>query len=120
MIQVYWDESGSHNSDNLVVAGYLAPSENWANFSEEWKKYLEISGIPYFRTKDFRNGRSRVFKHLSGNQKLVLIECLINTIRKHLPVGFISSINSSEYKDLTSQIHRTDWGSPYTACVLGC
>ncbi len=42
----YFDESGTGLKDKvLVVGGYLARAEQWAQFSREWRQILLTAGI---------------------------------------------------------------------------
>jgi hypothetical protein len=120
MLEIYWDESGSHDSDHLIVAGYIAPSENWSQFTWEWKQILDEYRLPYFRMQEFRNGRSKLFGHLSRTAKQRVIEQLIKTIRTHVSLGIISSVNVKKFNSLVPQKVRGIWGAAYTVCIHAC
>lgn len=40
MLQAYVDESGAGDPRVFVLAGYVAPAENWAKFSDDWREML--------------------------------------------------------------------------------
>lgn len=44
MLEVYFDDSGTHGGSQCFLAGYLAAKERWASFSDQWdelrRKYL--------------------------------------------------------------------------------
>jgi hypothetical protein len=49
MLQAYVDASGKGDPRFLVIAGYIATSDTWAEFSIEWKCRLDHAGLPYFK-----------------------------------------------------------------------
>jgi Protein of unknown function (DUF3800) len=49
MLQAYVDGSGTGDPNFLVIAGYVAEAETWAEFSKEWKVKLDEAGIPFFK-----------------------------------------------------------------------
>jgi hypothetical protein len=54
MLQAYVDASGKGDLSRLVVAGYVADSEDWAKFSIDWKKRLDCAGLPYFKMNEMK------------------------------------------------------------------
>ena len=60
MFQAYIDESASGDGQVFVMAGYLAPSENWAEFSNEWQALLRVPPeLPSFKMRKMARSRAR-------------------------------------------------------------
>lgn len=55
MLQAYVDGSGTGDQNLLVIAGFIATSETWAEFSTEWQNKLNCAQIPYFKMVEMRN-----------------------------------------------------------------
>lgn len=45
MLQAYVDGSGTGDQNLYVIAGFIATSETWVEFSKEWQKRLDLSLI---------------------------------------------------------------------------
>ncbi|MGI4831379.1 MAG: DUF3800 domain-containing protein [Janthinobacterium lividum] len=61
VLQAFFDDSGSEPSSKyFVIAGYAATSENWAEFSTEWKKLLDqYPPLDYFKMSEAWNMRGQ-------------------------------------------------------------
>lgn len=46
------DASGKGDPNLLVMAGYIAPAETWAEFSREWQIRLDQARLPYFKMSE--------------------------------------------------------------------
>jgi hypothetical protein len=54
MFTVYFDESGSpDDTAALVVAGFVAQSEQWIEFERNWSTVLSVFGVSSIHMKDF-------------------------------------------------------------------
>ena len=51
MLKAYVDASGSGDPQWFVMAGYVATSEEWAKFSEDWQKKLDLARLDYFKNE---------------------------------------------------------------------
>src|SRR6266566_9196730 len=75
--EAYLDESGAHHSRFLVVGGYIADINAWAELSVSWKAILDEYKLPYFRMTDYKNSHSRLFHHLSRTNKEHVLDALL-------------------------------------------
>lgn len=117
----YIDESGSHDQKLLVIAAYVATAESWSLFDEYWKnEVLSKYSLPYFHLKDFRNGHSKLFRHLSRDQKDSLLADIVEGINRYLLFGVISTIHPHEYNAVTTPQFRNCFGSVYSFGVALC
>ena len=55
--QAYIDASGVGDKDALVMAGYIATAETWADFSDEWKRALDKVPLPYLKMRELARKR---------------------------------------------------------------
>jgi hypothetical protein len=116
---IYLDESGTHGEGFMTVAGYVAETDRWADFSVEWTKILHDNRIEYFHMKEFVSPHSKPYSHLSTHEKNKLFSSLIELIRGTAMLGVVSWIIPSQYKALTTPAYRSDHGSAYVACIHG-
>lgn len=96
--EAYFDESGTHDKKGvLVVAGFIAPLEQWKAFSE--------SLGPEF---DSFHSKTAVESTIIG---------LAGQIVKHVECGFVVSIDQDDFCAASSHRFRSQWGSPYTIAM---
>ncbi len=56
MLKAYVDDSRQDQPPIFVLAGYLAPAEWWAKFSERWQEILDMPPrLEYFKLKEARH-----------------------------------------------------------------
>jgi hypothetical protein len=107
------DESYDTNSD-LIVAGFVASVDQWAQFAEKWKKVLDEHGLPYFHFLEFNK------QHLSFEQRTQILSSLIKIITECVILAVSSRISPSEYESLTTPNFRNKYGNAYSLGVMGC
>lgn len=78
MLQAYIDDSHD-TSSAFVLAGYIAPAENWAAFSDVWRAILDTP-VPFFKMSKAHSGRSEE----QWNKRLPL---LYRAIKNHVFAG---------------------------------
>jgi len=99
-LELYFDESG-HSADKplIVMAGYLAPSEQWVGFADEWNAALIKAGVVLangapgqFHMTDCEAKR-RAFEGWTEGQRRSLLGDLMATIERHRlhATGFVIS-----------------------------
>ncbi len=62
MLKAYIDESGNGSGDTLVLAGYIATAEQWANFSAEWQEMLDKLSMADFKMSYMAQSPDRLEK----------------------------------------------------------
>lgn len=92
-LQCFIDESSDQNTENfLVMAGFIAEQNVWADFDLDWREELNNQKKPFahFKGKIFHGGRSKIDaeqfyriieKHIS---KAIVISCEVPAYRKFL------------------------------------
>src|SRR5205814_2744842 len=51
-LQAYVDGSGSGDPQFLILAGYVASSETWQSFSQQWKEQLDHARLGRFKMNE--------------------------------------------------------------------
>ena len=120
VLDLYMDESGTHDNKHLVVGGYVSRVEKWVSFSQEWKKVLEAYSLPYFHMKDFRNPKSRMYRHLSVRDRESLFDSLADIVCRNVLFGAFFFTCPYWYDRLTTPVFRSRHGSSYAHAVQGC
>src|SRR5208283_4038275 len=89
VLEAYFDESISTLEQRplLVLGGYIAPFEQWISFSADWGSVLKSYGVPYFHATELPSRHSKLFGHLSKEQKKAFVGELIAVIGKHVDMG---------------------------------
>ena len=103
-IQVFVDESGGKGQTrHLVLAGPIAPSEDWACFSDEWHRALvETPAIDLFSMREAAalQGRFHGWTATARDAKLRRLAELVNRYAQ-IMIYFAIDLN----------VHATEWGA---------
>jgi hypothetical protein len=111
----YFDDSGSDTgSQYYVVAGFLAPAEQWKGVSNQWAAVLKRESLPYFKMSQamalkgpFRRGWTAPLRN-----KLILE--LVEVIEAINPWRIESFVNRKLFDSFVKGILQTDtFNDPY-------
>jgi hypothetical protein len=87
-VDVYIDESGTHDgSTMIVVGGYIFRKEKAEQFSQEWLSVLDRYGVSHFHMTDCANGQGH-YKGWTKEKRIEHEKELISLTRKHSIFGF--------------------------------
>lgn len=102
ILQAYIDESGSRNQDKcLVLAGFIAPAEEWAAFSDEWQACLDAAPtLRYFKMREAANNPSGAFKNWKRDAVRAKVEKLVQIIKQHAKVAIHCSMPIREFDEI--------------------
>jgi hypothetical protein len=82
MLQAYIDVSAKGDARLLVMAGFIARAEVWAEFSTEWQKRLNEARIPYFKMTEWAN-RPEIagyfYRTLADFDISAAVSCVVHT-----------------------------------------
>jgi hypothetical protein len=117
VLEVYLDESGVHSDSVLIVGGFVADINKWADFSAYWKDVLTKYGLKYFHATAFMNGKDRAFRHLSMIQKRDLLGLLIAGIRETALFSMSVLAKPYEYDQFATAEYKQAFGSCYSHSV---
>jgi len=94
---VYLDESGIHrDSQDVVIAGYIATNEQWISFETEWKQALSEFGIPFFHMSDYAARKSH-YKTWKNSERETRYERLTNIIKANTTYSVGITISRIDY-----------------------
>lgn len=57
-LTAYFDESGTHGADYVVIAGFLGNTSAWNSLTERWTSALKDHNIPFLRLSGLRRRRN--------------------------------------------------------------
>lgn len=91
MLQAFCDES--LDSDGFfVMAGYVAPVENWLRFNDQWQRVLDFDEHPYHKMTRFKMSK------LSGYRGLKRAEMFYRVIEENAVAAFSVRIDVAAMK----------------------
>ena len=97
MLRAYVDDSHMGQAPVYVLAGWVAPAEVWARFSDAWRDVLWMSPrIEYFKYAEAMNCRGE-FLGMSETRRDEKVRLLLQVIEDHSLFGISSLIPSSTY-----------------------
>jgi Protein of unknown function (DUF3800) len=111
------DESGRPEKNLLVVSAVIGQTSMMKKLATAWKKDLADNRVDFFHAKDHWNLRAKAYHRLSMNKRSALLSRLIGYIHKHAEMGCSVAIDVKEYKRITSERFRSNWGAPYAFAV---
>lgn len=120
-LELYVDESYGDLSPNIVIAGFVAHIDRWAQFASAWKtEILEKFGIPFLHVTELWNPLASLYKHLSAEHRDAVFEGGIALIESHVDMGVACVINRNDFAELVTQSDRGKFGTDYTFGVRYC
>ena len=117
MLELYLDDSGAHGQDTLILAGYLAGSEEWREFTNRCDGIRDEFKVPFFHTKQLRNLNSPIYGHLSVSRRTEMLLAMANAIGETAIEGIYASISPSQYRSATTHEFQCRHGSAIARCV---
>lgn len=81
----YFDESGTHDSSIVILAGVIAPSEQWAAFDAEWAAMLARHQVPYVHCSEATHSKG-AYAGWSKDRCDQMMYSASALIVKHIPV----------------------------------
>jgi len=115
----YFDESGTHGSPILTLAGYIATVEQWAHFAREWDEILKQESLTHFHMSKFE-ARQGEFRGWDNDRRLGVQKRLIGIIKRRVNIGIFCAVNLAAYDEMVTEWRRKPFGSPYNFCVKMC
>lgn len=117
---VYLDESGTHlSSPAIVIAGWLAPDEQWERFSENWNELLRRYNLTLFHMNQFESRRKQ-FASLNNGERRNLMFSLVKLISIRTSQGIACVINKKDYNEEVPAELSSEVGGPYFLCANLC
>lgn len=95
----YIDESGTHGGPIMLMGGYIANSEQWSTFNQDWDKMLSTFGVQFSHAKDLEKGKKQFRGWPRERRKAFVLEA-DRIVRAHLERGFTAIIRANDYDDI--------------------
>ena len=97
-LTAFWDESGTHNGSHfVVVAGYVAPDDQWAEFDPKWHAAQTKWDIHIFHMTDCMTGGGE-FRSWAESKRRDCVQDFIRIISDHASL----STARHKYKHVTT------------------
>lgn len=114
VLQVFVDDSGTGARPVFVLAGWLADSLVWEQFSAQWGAALaEHPPIAYFKMEEAWSGLKGEFKGWSAGERRKKTAQLARIIKSHARLGVHLVIPYDQYRNLISTNYGRRWKDPY-------
>jgi len=114
LFTAYFDESGCHDGSRvLAVGGYLIRADRADRMERKWKAALKRHGLPYFHMVECAHGNG-VFASLSKASRIEIQTRMIDLIKKHMALGFVTIVNPKRFEEVEPL------PDPYTFSVNAC
>ncbi len=122
-MEACFDESGTHGSRFLCVAGYLFTTSGAIRFAERWTSELipMLPGVGHFHAADCGTRRGP-YHQKNANERDAIVERAADIIGDTASFGGVVGIDPSDYELVTSRDPRIrkSIGSAYTLCAIRC
>jgi Protein of unknown function (DUF3800) len=97
---VYLDESGTHDdSPIMLMGGFLANTEQWESFNNEWQSLLKSFGIQSCHAVDLKH-HTKQFKGWSVDKRKEFILEANRIIQEQLELGVTTIIRKDDYDSI--------------------
>lgn len=118
----YFDGSGSPDDTvAVVVAGFVAPAEQWVEFERNWNDCLSDFGVSALHMRDFAHSR-REFTSWKGDEhkRRRFLGRLISIIRVRVQHSFASAVRMDEYRKVDAKYCLSEFSKPYALAAGTC
>jgi enamine deaminase RidA (YjgF/YER057c/UK114 family) len=118
---MYCDASGKQSDVAMVVAGFVASTQKWQEFSEAWKEVLQDFGVRYFHMREFAHSVGE-FSSWKGHEKkrqeflAKLLDLIVRTVG--FWTGAVVLKNVYDKVDADFELHESF--HPYALCGFQC
>jgi hypothetical protein len=93
------DEGGAHDGPIMLMAGYIANTEQWDAFNQEWQRFLAAFGVQFSHGKDLEKGKKQFRGWPRERRKSFILEA-DRIVRAHLERGFTAVLRANDYGDI--------------------
>lgn len=116
----YFDESGTHDGSEVVaVAGFVANTSNWEQFSEDWQAILNDCSLEYFHMSEFENMQGP-YTSWTDTEGKDCLNRLLDTIHEHVIQSVAFIIPKMSFDLLMSAKAKRICGDAYGLAALEC
>jgi len=122
MFIAYFDGSGSpHDTEALVVAGFLAPAGQWIEFERNWNDCLNDFEVSSLHMKHFAPSRGE-FTNWKGDEgkRRHFLSRLISIIKTRVWHSFASAVVMKDYRNVDARYCFHEFSRPYALAGGTC
>jgi len=114
----YFDDSGTHlQSPSAIVAGWIAPSQQWKKFNRQWEDLKAAEGFEVFHMTDVMSS-ARGFVGWNESKTGRVLTKARAIIDSRAMKGFAVCVAKKDYDDLATKEFREKFGKHhYTFAV---
>lgn len=99
-LQAYLDDSGMGQPPVSVMAGFVAPAEKWAAFSNEWQQILDMRpSIAYLKMSE-AEACTGEFAHWSAERRDERVALFFSVIEKYASFAIASAVPHDMYQKI--------------------
>lgn len=106
IINVYIDESGTHDAPHLTLGGWVGKFGQWAEFDKKWRRLLKKNGLTYFHSKEMRHSKGE-FDGWDDDDKCIFMAKAAKLAQRHILYGFTFYLDKSEYAEIYRAEHTS-------------
>lgn len=122
MFTAYFDGSGHADSTaTVVVAGFIAPIDQWLKFETSWKECLAEFGVTSLHMKHFAHSRGEYSKWKDDEKKRqAFLGKLIKIIKRRTARSFASAVRMEDYRKVDLRFQISEYTRPYPLAAMTC
>src|SRR5262249_11484896 len=117
-----FDGSGSPNDTiAVVVAGFVAPNDQWAEFERNWNDCLKDFGVSALHMREFAHSRGE-FASWKGDEekRRRFLGRLISIIRVRMWHSFAGAVIMGDYRKVDTKYCLSEFSRPYALAACTC
>jgi hypothetical protein len=117
-LTAYFDDSGTHpESPAAIVAGWIAPHQQWKKFNKEWEKLKDKEGFQVFHMADLMFS-AREFEGWDEEKIEKVVAKAREIIHQRVVTGFAVVVGRDDYDELATEELKRKFGKHhYTFAV---
>jgi len=101
MFNAYVDDSGRGDPTALVLAGYIAPADQWLRFNIDWQHLLDMRSKHYRHLQYFKMSEMR-----SSTSEMERVPWFYRVIEKHVVAAISCTVKTAE---LIGAVREVPW-----------
>lgn len=120
----YFDESGKWTDpkvQDMVLAGYIATNNQWAQFEHEWKQAISEFGLPYFHMSEYAAKRPP-YDTWTNQQREIRFARLVEIINANTTCSIGVTLPRLEYAVAMGEISKVvpakEYGFSFNFIIL--
>jgi hypothetical protein len=119
---VYFDESGTKaDTIAVVVAGFIAPAEQWIAFERDWNRILSMFGVSSLHMKHFAHSTGEYTGWKSDEKRRRdFLSRLIGTIKIRAHHSFACAVLMDDYRKVDAKYKLHEVVAPYSLAARTC